>query len=149
MAVKKDYQDGLVGRPTNDQRMERAIKSMPKLTHQDLRKAALFLMDKHDLNPLEELIKMANDSETSATARKEILKFLVPYLFPTLKSVDVQQETKMNVTVSVQSYRGASQKDVLPAEMVDSSEYDEFETEDDIDLVDEVNKEEEVEDGAE
>ena len=84
------------------------------------------MLKKHDLDPLEELIIYAKNAKTPRKEKKEIYKFLTPYVTPTLKSVDLQADHRMNVTVQMQSFGGATQRDVRTAEMVDESEYDDF-----------------------
>jgi len=90
---------------------------------------------KHGVDPLEELFLMLKKTRKGRLDTKDrlaLLKFMVPYITPQLKAVDIQQETKMTVSVNVQSFKGASQGDLRDLEgEVASSEYEDFLIDDD------------------
>jgi len=100
------------------------------------------LMEEFDIEPVKELMKMIKRRGKGglvAKDRAQMLKFLVPYTTPQLKAIDIQQETKMTVSVNITSFRGASQE-MLQAESVqmDESEYADFdESEEDSTLLSE------------
>jgi hypothetical protein len=89
----------------------------------------------HGLDPLEELFVLLKKKGKGALPAKEkvaLYRFLVPYITPQLKAVDIQQETKMTVSVQVQSFKGASQESLRDRESEQKdSEYDEFVQDDD------------------
>jgi len=85
------------------------------------------LMKEFGYNPLRELFQVLTSGDLPPKEAVALNKFLVPYITPTLKAIDVQQETKMNVSVSINSYRGANMDDMKAAVKVHSaSEYAEF-----------------------
>jgi hypothetical protein len=90
---------------------------------------------KHGVDPLEELflmLKKTRKGKLDTKDRLALLKFMVPYITPQLKAVDIQQETKMTVSVNVQSFKGASQADLRDLDgEVASSEYEDFLIDDD------------------
>ena len=58
-------------------------------------------------NPLLALIEEAQDPDTKSADRIRINTFLSERKVATLKAIDIQQETKMNVSVQVQSFADA------------------------------------------
>ena len=99
-----------------------------KTSIQDMRGALAKMLKKHDVDPINELLLYAADNATKKTESIAIYKFLVPYLTPTLKAVDVQADMKMNVAVTLQSFAGANQlKLAEEAHLLEDDEYDEFE----------------------
>ena len=97
-------------------------------TVNEMRGAMSEMLKKHNFDPVEELLLYAMDENTKHTDKISVCKFLVPYITPTLKSVDIQQDLKMNVSVTLQSFQGANQmKMVQEAKLLDESEYEEFE----------------------
>lgn len=88
------------------------------------------MIDRHGVDPLEEIflmLKKKGKGRLNDDKKAQLCKFLVPYVTPTLKAVDIQQETKMNVTVSVQSFKGASQEELRNRHNeVAKSEYEGF-----------------------
>jgi hypothetical protein len=115
---------------------EMVVASKSK-TPQQIRGALAALLTKHNVDPLEELIIMTKSSKMNAKEKKEIYKFLVPFQTPTLKAIDMQQDIKMNVSVTTQSFADATMHDLKQAEPVDESDYDEFITDDNKILMDE------------
>jgi len=82
----------------------------------------------HEIDPLVELLKQCKKSGKLVMKDKvAIYKFLMPYIHAQKKSIDIQADLKMNVSVTMQSFAGAS-KQILDAELieVDESEYTEF-----------------------
>lgn len=96
----------------------------------DVRSRMQALMAEYDVDPVRELLRVIKRKGRGGLPLKErvtLLKFLVPYTTPTLKAVDIQQETKMTMTVNVQSFKGASKDDLDDGIVdVDPSEYADF-----------------------
>ena len=90
----------------------------------------LAMMEKHGVDPLDGLLRDLNNSKVSAKEKIAIRKFLLPYVAskrPELKAVDVQQDVKMNVSISINSFRGMNVADtVKTVELVPETEYLEF-----------------------
>ena len=91
----------------------------------DIQKA----LNDHSIDPLVELLKQCKKGgKLPAKEKVAIYKFLMPYIHAQKKSIDIQADMKMNVSVTMQSFADASQK-ALNAEIVnlDEDEYKEFE----------------------
>lgn len=90
------------------------------------------LLAKYKVDPLEGLLRDLNSPRVPAKEKIAIRKFLLPYVVskkPELKAMDIQQDIKMNVSVTVKSFSKASAEDlfnVTPTRTVDPSDYDEF-----------------------
>lgn len=83
-----------------------------------------------DYDPLTELISIAKNHKTDKKLRADLNKYLVDKLVPNLRSLDVQKKTKMSVTVKVQSFRDASQKELKQLAKIEEfkdADYAEFE----------------------
>jgi hypothetical protein len=129
--IKRDNVDACQAmKKTTDRQMAGVAPKAAGPSISDMRLAVQELLLEHKINPIAELLIMAKKKGKGALPlkdKKDIYKFLTPYIAPTLKAVDVQQESKMTVNVNIQSFSATSQKD-LRAEVVDvdASEYDEF-----------------------
>jgi hypothetical protein len=126
--AKKNGKPGAVPKAVKEAQVEK-VKKNPMSVSQ-MRGQVQAMMEKHDLDPIEELIIHCKSSSVPKKEKVQIYKFLVPYLTPTLKAVDVQQDLKMNVSVNLQSFDGARISDMKTAEPVAEEEYEEFLTDD-------------------
>lgn len=105
------------------------------LTPAQQRAAIEAMFRQHDFNPMEELLLLATgkgDGSITDKDRKDILKFLAEYQAPKPKSIDIQADHKMNVSVVSVDFSKVSQRQVLPAKVMEVAEeaaYDEFEQE--------------------
>lgn len=103
-------------------------------TVKEMRAAVSQLFKDQNLNPIQELIKLAKKRGKDALPSKEraaILKELAQYQAPKPKAVDIQADMDMSVTVGMMDFRGTTQrmiKDVAP--VVADEAYDEFEIQD-------------------
>jgi hypothetical protein len=98
----------------------------------DLRGELAGMLKKHNLDPIEELIIHCKNQRTPQKEKVQLYKFLVPYMTPTLKAVDMQQDLKMNVSVQLQSFDGARISDMKLADPVPEEEYEEFLTDENV-----------------
>lgn len=112
-----------------------------------MRTAIAGLCDELNYNPIRELIEKAMDPDTSAKEKKDIAKTLLPYIAPTLKSIDIQADIDHNVSVSIQSYVEANQKDLkeaMDAEITERREGEALSDEDYTEFQDDSDGEEEI-----
>ena len=89
------------------------------------------MMIEHNINPVNELFsiltKKSGPNRLNVKDRVALLKFLTPYVTPQLRSVDVQQDLKMSVSVNIQSFKGATQEALREGVIdVNSEVYSEF-----------------------
>lgn len=108
-----------------------APKPVSQLGPAEIRGELRLLMERYGYDPLEALIKARTAKGKGRMSAKDAMaldRFLVPYVTPTLKSVDLQQDLKMSVNVSVTSFRDATALDVAVPAMrrVSAAEYEEF-----------------------
>lgn len=120
----------VTGKKSAKAREARVEKAKAHKSVQDMRGAIAGLLESHDLDPIEELIIYCKRPATPQKEKIQLYKFLLPYLTPTLKAVDIQQDLKMNVSVELQSFDGARLSDMKTAEPVDEGDYEEFLTDD-------------------
>lgn len=96
----------------------------------EMRAATSQLFKEYDLSPIRELIEMSRQRGKNALPAKErmaLLKFLAEYESPKPKSVDIQQDTNMNVSVGMVDFRNVRDTfgtTVTPA--AEEEEYEEF-----------------------
>lgn len=108
-------------------RMNRELSLHEMRTAKEMQGEMSRLMKKYQYNPVEKLFQVLTSGKLPIKEQMILNKFLVPYVTPTLKAIDVQQETKMNVSFTIQSFRGASQEDLKPAaKLYGDDEYEEF-----------------------
>lgn len=87
------------------------------------------LLEKYGVDPIEGLLQDLQNPKLAVKEKIAIRKFLVPYVVskkPDIKSVDIQQDLRMSVNVTVQSFRAASQDAMMPVNLVDEDDYNEF-----------------------
>lgn len=130
-ALKKAFEEsgGIEGaeRLTKEVR-ELQVKSGSK-SISEMQGAIDVLLTRYGIDPLEELLKLCKKGSTGISKKEKvtIYKFLMPYIHATKKSIDIQQDLKMSVSVTLQSYQGAPQKVMnFTGPAISDSEYDEF-----------------------
>jgi hypothetical protein len=81
-----------------------------------------------DFSPIKKLMELATDEDVDQKERIMILKFLAPYQAPTPKSVDIQADMKMNVSVTLNQFGGITEKDLDDTYMAENpdEDYEEF-----------------------
>lgn len=93
----------------------------------EMRAATSQLFKEYDLSPIKELIEMSRTRGKDALPARDrmaLLKFLAEYEAPRPKSVDIQQDTNMHVSVGMVDFRNVrAQKNVAE---VAEEEYEEF-----------------------
>ena len=75
-----------------------------KLSAAEMRARLDVLLEKYDFNPIEELIRTAQDPDTPLAERTKINLQLTEYLLPKLKSVEVQGTVDHNHTIVIERY---------------------------------------------
>ena len=114
------------------QKQRELIDQAPTVKEQRSMIAALYKANK--FSPIEELLKLCQKTgrgAPTATERISILKELASYEAPKPKSVDIQADMKMNVSVSNIDFSQTTQallKTVTQAEVIEleNEAYDEF-----------------------
>lgn len=101
----------------------------------EMRGAVAALFKEENLDPIKEMIKMVKRRGAGALPPHQkamLLKELAQYQAPKPKSVDVQADMDMNVTVGMYDFRNVSKAvvDVSHQELTDE-DYDEFEEQED------------------
>lgn len=79
------------------------LKSGKKLTPQEIRQGIDLLFQKYDFSPVEELIKLAMSTEKEDLSAR-ICMFLVEFILPKLKSIEVSGSVDHNHTVVIRRF---------------------------------------------
>lgn len=88
------------------------------------------VLKKHDYNPLEEMVTSAKAGKLKPNEKLSVDKYLSDKLYPSLKAIDMQADMNMNVTVTIQSFKDATEAQIQQAHEVielDDADYEEFE----------------------
>lgn len=99
-------------------------------TVKEMRAATAQLFKEMNLNPIKELIQLTKargPNKLSPRDRAMILKELAQYQAPKPKSVDLQADANMSVTVGMMDFRNVGVGTVKQAEAATDEDYDEFE----------------------
>jgi hypothetical protein len=75
-----------------------------KVKPSEMREALAVYFDKAKYDPIKDLISAAQDKETPIKERIGIHKEFLKYMAPSLKSIDIQQHTDMNIQVIVRKF---------------------------------------------
>jgi len=70
----------------------------------DMREALAVYFEQAKYDPVKDLIDLAQDEETPVKERIGIHKEFLKYMAPSLKSIDIQQHTDMNIQVIVRKF---------------------------------------------
>ena len=95
----------------------------------EMRAATSQLFKEYDLSPIKELIEMSRTRGKDALPARDrmaLLKFLAEYEAPRPKSVDIQQDTNMNISVGLVDFRSVQGNKAAPANLMVDEDYDEF-----------------------
>lgn len=97
------------------------IRSGKKLTSAELRQGIEMLFQKHDFNPVEELIIMANQCE-DLKDRIKICMFLTEFHIPKLKSIEVSGSIDHQHTVVIRRFGkdGQASDSPMPSKVTQS-----------------------------
>lgn len=101
-------------------------------TVKEMRAATAALFREYDLSPIKELIELSRKRGKDALSAKDrmaLLKFLAEYEAPRPKSVDIQQDTNMNVSVGMVDFRKAYSREGALDNGLTDQDYEEFEEE--------------------
>lgn len=98
-------------------------------TVKEMRAATSQLFREYDLSPIKELIELSRKRGKDALSAKDrmaLLKFLAEYEAPRPKSVDIQQDTNMNISVGMVDFRHIKSPQTGQLEVLTDEDYEEF-----------------------
>ena len=99
-------------------------------TAKETRAAIAALFKEEDLDPIKEMIKMVKVSKgpnkLPPHQKAMILKELAQYQAAKPKSMDIQQDDEMNVSVGMIDFRSANQRAMSRTVAAEDEDYDEF-----------------------
>ena len=110
---KTKAQRGLKGALTKSVKQAKdTMLGSTRVKPSEMREALAVYFDKAKYDPIKLLIDTAKSEETPIKERIGIHKEFLKYMAPSLKSIDIQQQTDMNIQVVVRKFG----EDIIEAE---------------------------------